>query len=111
MEREEARHTRRNVDEREQGNALRVAQMQPNKHLEVRLEAEADGDGDDDGGRLLVLLLMVAASQAGQKDWGQERGCEQSGALSTVAAADADVVLELLLLPGLLLRCCYSCWC
>ena len=47
-----------------------------------------------------MLLLMVAVSH---KDWGQECGCEPGGALATVAAADADAVLELLLmlLPGL----------
>jgi len=55
---------------------------------------EADGDGD--GGRLLVLLLMVAAEH---RDWGQGRGCDPGGVLVTVAAANADDVLELLL-PG-----------
>jgi hypothetical protein len=43
-----------------------------------------------------VLLLMVAA---GHRDWGQGRGCDPGGVLVTVAAANADDVLELLL-PG-----------
>ena len=58
--------------------------------------AETEADGDGDGGRLLVLLLMVAA---GHRDWGQGRGCDPGGVLVTVAAANADDVLELLL-PG-----------
>lgn len=57
--------------------------------------AETEADGDGDGGRLLVLLLMVAA---GHRDWGQGRGCDPGGVLVTVAAANADDVLELLLL-------------
>lgn len=48
-----------------------------------------------------MLLLMVAA---GHRDWGQGRGCDPGGVLVTVAAANADDVLELLLpwpmLPG-----------
>ena len=43
-----------------------------------------------------MLLLMVAA---GHRDWGQGRGCDPGGVLVTVAAANADDVLELLL-PG-----------